>query len=178
MKLKEIYQKEIAKKLQTELCLTNIWQVPHLRCVKVNLGIGSLMKESKDYSGLEKNLALITGQKPALRRAHKSISNFKLRKGMPVGLMVTLRGERMFDFVERLIGVVLPRIRDFRGISKRSFDGRGNYSLGMHDQSVFPEINPDEAVKNRGLEITFVTTAQTNEAGEKLLSAFGFPFKK
>ncbi|PIS32207.1 50S ribosomal protein L5, partial [Candidatus Peregrinibacteria bacterium CG08_land_8_20_14_0_20_41_10] len=121
---------------------------------------------------------LITGQKPALRRAHKSISNFKLRKGMPVGLMVTLRGERMFDFVERLIGVVLPRIRDFRGISKRSFDGRGNYSLGIHDQSVFPEINPDEAVKNRGLEITFVTTAQTNEAGEKLLSAFGFPFKK
>lgn len=175
--LKEQYDKEIAPSLQKDLGITNKHAIPALKMVKLNVGIGSIIAGKKDYSEIVENLAAISGQKPIVTKARKSISNFKLREGMPVGATVTLRGKKMYDFMNKLINVTFPRIRDFRGVSVRGFDGRGNYSIGIKENTVFPEINPDNADKIHGLQVTIVTSATNNEDGYKLLKAMGFPFQ-
>jgi len=152
--------------------------VPRLLFVKVNVGIGSLTKNTKDFSDVTNNVALITGQKPVVTKSRLAISNFKLRAGMPVGVTVTLRGEKMYDFLDRLVNIVFPRIRDFRGLSIKSFDGKGNYSVGFKEAIVFPEVNPDDVSHVHGLQVTVATTAHNNEQGIALFRAMGFPFKK
>jgi len=146
--------------------------------IKINVGIGTLAKNTKDFSDVINNIALITGQKPVLTMAKKSISNFKLRVGTPVGVTVTLRGDKMYEFLYRLVHIVLPRVRDFRGLNPKAFDGKGNYSIGFKEALVFPEINPDNVSNVHGIQITIVTTAQDNESGKALLKAIGIPFKK
>lgn len=173
------FKKEILPKLQKELNIKNIHAVPHLVKVKVNVGIGKVVAEgNKDYSSFVNNVASITGQKPIVTKAKKAISNFKVKKGMPVGVVATLRGKRMFDFINKLVNIILPRVRDFRGLPKQSFDGKGNYNVGIREHTVFPEINPDEIVRLHGIEVTIVTTAKNNEEGYALLKALGFPFKQ
>jgi len=178
MELKEKYLKEIAPALQKSLGIKNINAVPKITKVVINVGIGKLLAGGKDYSEVEENVKLISGQKPLIARSTKSISNFKLRENMPVGIFVTLRGQKMYDFVSKFVNVTLPRTRDFRGISAKSFDGKGNYSLAIKEHTVFPEINPDDIVKLHGLQVTFVTSAKTNEEALALLKAMGFPFQE
>jgi large subunit ribosomal protein L5 len=179
MKLKERFENEIAPKLKKELKLKNVHAVPEFNKIVVNAGLGNFYTSgTKDFSEFIDNFKSITGQKPVVTKTKKSISNFKIREDMPNGMMVTLRGERMYDFLEKLIHVVFPRIRDFRGFSPKAFDGRGNYSVGIREHVVFPEINPDDIVKVHGMQICITTTATNDEEGYKLLESVGFPFKK
>ncbi|MDD5467825.1 MAG: 50S ribosomal protein L5 [Anaerolineales bacterium] len=176
--LKNRYQKEIIPALMKSLNLTNVMEVPRLKKVIVNVGVGETRDNPKALDPVVGDLTLITGQKPIITKARKSIANFKLREGQQIGVKVTLRGERMWSFLDRLMNVALPRVRDFRGISSNAFDGRGNYTLGLREQLVFPEIEYDKIDKLRGLEISIVTTARTDEEGRQLLQMLGMPFKK
>ena len=176
--LKEKYKKEIVPKLMEVQGYKNIMEVPKLEKIVVGIGLGEAVSNAKALEGAEKDLPIITGQKPIVTRSKKSIANFKLREGMPIGLKVTLRQEKMFDFLDRLINVVLPRGREFVGVPRNAFDGRGNYTLGLKEQNIFPEIEYDKVDKVRGLEITIVTTARTDEEGRLLLELLGMPFSK
>lgn len=177
MSFKEYINKEINPKLMTELGIKNPMALPKVTKIVVNVGVGEAIVNKKAIEKVVEDVSLITGQKPVVTKARKSVSAFKLRKGLAIGVKVTLRGERMYSFLEKLIKIVLPRIRDFRGISNKNFDGRGNYNLGVSEQILFPEIEYDKIDKIRGLEITIVTNARTNEKGEKLLSLLGMPFR-
>jgi large subunit ribosomal protein L5 len=176
--LREHYQSNVVPALQKEFGYSNMMRVPRLEKVVVNMGVGDAKDDAKLMDAALVDLATITGQKPAVRRAKKSIANFKIREGMPIGCMVTLRGDRMWEFVHRLVHTALPRIRDFQGIPDKSFDGRGNYSVGLREQIIFPEINADNVTKTRGMDITFVTTAETDEEARRLLREIGLPFKR
>jgi large subunit ribosomal protein L5 len=176
--LKERYQSQVVTALREQFGYANSMQVPRLEKVVINMGVGDAKDDAKLVDAAAADLATITGQKPAVRRAKKSIANFKIREGMPIGCMVTLRGDRMWEFVLRLIHTALPRIRDFQGIPEKSFDGRGNYSLGLREQVIFPEINVDKVVKTRGMDITFVTSAGTDDEARALLREIGLPFRK
>jgi large subunit ribosomal protein L5 len=177
-RLKDRYRSELVARLQEDFGFKNVMEVPKPEKVVVNMGVGEAAKDAKLLEGAIKDLTTISGQKPALRRARKSIATFKIREGMPVGASVTIRGDRMWDFLDRILSIVLPRIRDFRGLNPRSFDGRGNYSLGLNEQLVFPEIDYDDIDATRGMDITIVTTARTDEEGRALLTALGFPFRQ
>lgn len=176
-RLKSVYQEKIVPKLMEQFHYTNIHQVPKLVKVTVNRGLGEASQNAKALDSSLKEIATITGQKPVVTRAKKAIAGFKVRKGMPVGIMVTLRSERMYEFLERLINLALPRIRDFRGINPKSFDGRGNYSLGLKEQLIFPEIDYDRIDQIRGMDISIITTAKTDEEGRALLKEMGMPFR-
>ncbi|BFM39804.1 50S ribosomal protein L5 [Synechocystis sp. LKSZ1] len=176
-RLKSLYQATIVPKLKEEFGYTNIHQVPKVVKVTVNRGLGEASQNAKALESSLSELATITGQKPVVTRARKAIAGFKIRQGMPVGVMVTLRSDRMYAFLDRLINLALPRIRDFRGISPNSFDGRGNYSLGIREQLIFPEIDYDTIDQIRGLDVSIITTAQTDEEGRALLKAMGMPFR-
>ncbi len=178
LSLKEQFEKTILLTLQKDLKVGNIWAVPRVKMIQLNVGLGPFIAAKKDYSQVVENLTAITGQKPVVTLARKSISNFKIRENMPVGVTVTLRGKRMYDFLNKLINITFPRIRDFRGISPKGFDGKGNYTVGITETTVFPEINPDNLDRVHGLQITIVTSAKNNDHGMKLLQAFGFPFQK
>lgn len=172
------YNTKIKSYLKKELGAKNIYEVPKLTKIVVNMGIKDALVDKKNIDNAVSILTQITGQKPKINKAKKSISTFKLREGDKIGAMVTLRGKRMYDFYEKLVGIVLPRIRDFRGVSKKSFDGRGNYSLGFSEGIVFPEIDPAKVVKVQGIEVTIVTTAKNDKEAEALLGALGMPFVK
>jgi len=176
-RLKDLYQEQVVPTLQKELGYENIMQVPRLEKVVVNIGMGEALQNAKALDAALQDLSVITGQKPIVTRARRSIAAFKLRTGNPIGVKVTLRGNRMWDFLDRLINIALPRQRDFRGISADAFDGRGNYSLGLREQLVFPEINYDKIDRIRGMEITIVTTAPTDAEGYQLLRHLGMPFR-
>lgn len=176
--LKTRFNKEIAPELKKTLNLKNVMAVPKITKVTLNVGLGTYLKtHNKDYSNVVENLTKISGQKPVLTKAKKAISNFKTRKDEIIGIKVTLRGNRMYDFLNKLINITFPRVRDFRGISPKAFDGKGNYAIGFKEHMVFPEISPDDVMKIHGLEICVSTTAINNEQGFELLKAFGFPFK-
>ena len=174
----KFYEEVVVPKLMKELEIKNIMECPKLEKIIVNMGVGEATQNSKLIDAAMSDLTLITGQKPLLRKAKNSEAGFKLREGMPIGAKVTLRKERMYDFLDRLVNVVLPRVRDFEGVPSNSFDGRGNYSLGLRDQLVFPEIDFDKVEKLLGMSITVVSSAKTDEEGRALLKAFGMPFKK
>lgn len=176
--LKETYLEQVVPALMKELNLTNRFEVPKLEKVVVNVGLGDAIANSKALDAGLQELELMTGQKPIVTRAKKSVAGFKIRTGMPIGAKVTLRGDRMYDFMSKLIGVVIPRIRDFRGLSDRAFDGRGNYNLGLKDQLVFPEIDYDKVSTLRGMNITICTTAPTDVQARAMLKTMGFPFKE
>jgi len=176
--LKERYRQEVVPSLQKEFSYENPMQVPTLHKVVVNIGMGEVIQNSKAMDAAIADLTAITGQRPVITRAKKSVAAFKLREGMPIGCMVTLRGARMYYFLDKLINVALPRIRDFQGISPEAFDGRGNYTLGLREQLVFPEIDYDKIDKVRGMEVSIVTTARTDEEGRHLLKLMGMPFRK
>jgi large subunit ribosomal protein L5 len=173
-----VYRNEIIPGLVKTFSYKNVMQVPKLEKIVVNMGVGAAVADSKVLDEAIKDLETITGQKASVRKAKKAISNFKLREGMNIGAMVTLRKEKMYEFLDRFINVALPRVRDFRGLSDKSFDGRGNYTLGVKEQIIFPEINVDKVTKVLGMDITFVTTAPTDNEAYELLRAFGFPFRK
>ena len=175
--LKEIYKNEIAPKLMKELNLTNVMQVPRLTKITLNMGVGEAIGDKKTLESAVSDMTLISGQKPVITKARKSIAGFKVREGWPIGVKVTLRASRMYDFLERLIGIAIPRIRDFRGISAKQFDGRGNFSMGVSEQIIFPEIDYDKIDKLRGLDIAITTTATSDDEGRALLKAFNFPLK-
>ena len=177
-RLKERYLSEIAPGLREEFRYGNVMQVPGLAKIVVNMGVGEAARDAKLIEGAVRDLSLITGQKPAVARAKKSIAQFKLREGMPIGAHVTLRGTRMWEFADRLLTIALPRIRDFRGLSPRQFDGRGNYTFGLTEQLMFHEIDPDRVDRQRGMDITFVTTATNDDEGRSLLRRLGFPFRE
>jgi large subunit ribosomal protein L5 len=177
-RLQEAYKKQIVPALMKRFGYKNVMQVPHLGKITLNMGVGEAVQDSRILDSALNDLAIIAGQKPAVTAAKKSISNFKLREGMKIGCKVTLRGARMYEFLDRLISLTIPRIRDFRGLSDKSFDGRGNYSMGGREQIIFPEINVDKIEKIRGLNITFVTSTENDEEAYELLKAFGMPFKK
>jgi large subunit ribosomal protein L5 len=177
-RLYERYKKEIVPDLMKRFTYKSVMQVPSLRKIVVNMGVGSAVADPKNLEEAIKDLGTITGQKPSIRTAKKSISNFKLREGMKIGAIVTLRREKMYEFLDRLITIALPRVRDFRGISDKSFDGRGNYTLGIKEQIIFPEINVDRITKVLGMDITFVTSALTDNEAYELLLSFGVPFRK
>jgi large subunit ribosomal protein L5 len=177
-RLKRRYREEIQQRLRDDFGYANVMQVPTLTKVIVNMGVGEAARDSKLIEGAVRDLAVITGQKPSVTRARKSIAQFKLREGMPIGAHVTMRGDRMWEFLDRLLSVALPRIRDFRGLSQRQFDGRGNYTFGLTEQSMFHEINQDRIDRVRGMDITVVTTAHTDDEGRALLRHLGFPFKE
>ena len=177
-RLKARYRNEIRTKLNDEFNYENVMQIPGVTKVVANMGVGEAAREAKLINGALEDLALITGQKPQIRRAKKSIANFKLREGMPIGARVTLRGDRMWEFLDRLLTVALPRIRDFRGLSDQQFDGHGNYTFGLSEQTMFYEIDVDKIDRPRGMDITVVTTATNNEEGRALLRELGFPFKR
>jgi large subunit ribosomal protein L5 len=177
-RLKVRYREEIAPALTEQFSFDNAMQVPRLVKIVVNMGVGQAAKDSKLMDGAVRDLTLITGQKPLVQKARKSIAQFKLREGMPIGAKVTLRGDRMWEFLDRLLTIALPRIRDFRGLEGNQFDGRGNYTFGVSDQSMFHEIDPDTIDRPRGMDITVVTTATTNAEGRALLRHLGFPFKE
>jgi large subunit ribosomal protein L5 len=177
-RLKERYLSEIAPALRDEFKYGNVMQTPGLTKIVVNMGVGEAARDAKLIEGAVRDLSLITGQKPAVARAKKSIAQFKLREGMPIGAHVTLRGTRMWEFADRLLTIALPRIRDFRGLSPRQFDGRGNYTFGLTEQLMFHEIDPDRVDRQRGMDITFVTTATNDEEGRSLLRRLGFPFRE
>jgi large subunit ribosomal protein L5 len=176
-RLKSRYRSEIVPELQKQFSFGNPMEVPGLTKIVVNMGVGQAAKDSKLMDGAVRDLTLITGQKPLVQRARKSIAQFKLREGMPIGAKVTLRGDRMWEFLDRLLSLALPRIRDFRGLSDRQFDGNGNYTFGLTEQSMFHEIDPDSIDRPRGMDITVVTSAANDDEGRALLRALGFPFK-
>jgi large subunit ribosomal protein L5 len=176
--LKERYQNELAPALMKSLNLNNVMEVPRIVKVVVNIGVGEALDNAKALDAAVADMTMVTGQKPIITKASKSIANFKLREGRAIGVKVTLRGERMWAFLDRLINIALPRVRDFRGVSPNSFDGRGNYTLGLREQLVFPEIEYDKIDKIRGLEVIIVTTARTDEQGRQLLQMLGMPFRK
>ena len=177
-RLKTRYREEVAPALQSQFGYANPMQVPGLTKIVVNMGVGMAARDAKLMDGAVRDLTLITGQKPLVQRARKSIAQFKLREGMPIGAKVTLRGDRMWEFLDRLLTLALPRIRDFRGLSDRQFDGKGNYTFGLNEQSMFHEIDPDTIDRQRGMDITIVTTATNDEEGRALLRHLGFPFKE
>ncbi|GAB4170613.1 MAG: 50S ribosomal protein L5 [Geothermobacteraceae bacterium] len=177
-RLKEKYESELVPRLKEELGLKNVMQVPRVEKVVVNMGLGEAIQNIKVLESAVEELERITGQKPVVTKAKKSIAQFKLREGMPIGVMVTLRRDRAYEFLDRLINIALPRVRDFKGVSPRAFDGRGNYTLGIREQIIFPEIDLDKIDKVKGLNITVVTTAQTDEQGRALLRELGMPFRK
>jgi len=177
-RLTEVYKRDVIPALMKKFNYKSVMQVPKIHKIVVNMGVGEAVSDPKILDEAIKELGTITGQKPRVRKAKKAISNFKLRQGVNIGAMVTLRRNRMFEFMDRLINIDLPRVRDFRGLSDKSFDGRGNYTLGIKEQIIFPEINIDRIVKVLGMDITFVTTAETDNEAYELLSAFGFPFRK
>jgi large subunit ribosomal protein L5 len=177
-RLKDLYQKEIVPEMMNRFSYKNKMQVPKIYKIVVNVGVGSAKQEPKHLDNAVSELSMITGQKPVVTRARKSIAGFKLREGMKIGCKVTLRGERMYEFLDRLLSVSLPRIRDFRGLSPRSFDGRGNYNIGITEQLIFPEVDYDKVEAIRGMNITIATTANSDEEAFELLSSFGFPFRK
>ncbi len=176
-RLKTRYREEILPALKDEFGYANVMQVPGLTKIVVNMGVGEAARDSKLIEGAVRDLATITGQKPQVTKARKSIAQFKLREGMPIGAHATLRGDRMWEFLDRLVSTALPRIRDFRGLSPKQFDGNGNYTFGLQEQSVFHEINQDKIDRSRGMDITVVTSATNDDEGRALLKAFGFPFK-
>jgi len=177
-RLKEIYKETVAPALTKEFGYANPMQVPEISKIVVNMGCGEASQNSKLIEGALTDMAAITGQKPVITRSRKSIANFKLRDGMPVGCRVTLRGDQMWEFLDRLVNIALPRIRDFKGVSPKSFDGRGNFTLGIKEQIIFPEIEYDKVDKVRGMDITICTTANTNDEGRALLKQFSMPFRK
>ncbi|MGG4211350.1 50S ribosomal protein L5 [Bacillus safensis] len=177
-RLKEKYVKEITPALVSKFEYTSVMQVPKIEKIVINMGVGDAVQNTKAIDTAVEELTFIAGQKPVVTRAKKSIAGFRLREGMPIGAKVTLRGERMYDFLDKLISVSLPRVRDFRGISKKSFDGRGNYTLGIKEQLIFPEIDYDKVTKVRGMDIVIVTTANTDEEARELLTQVGMPFQK
>jgi large subunit ribosomal protein L5 len=177
-RLKQRYRDEIVAQLREEFGFANVMQVPRLTKIVVNMGVGDAARDSKLMDGAIRDLAAITGQKPQVTKARKSIAQFKLREGMPIGAHVTLRGDRMWEFLDRMLSIALPRIRDFRGLSPRQFDGAGNYTFGLNEQSMFHEIDPDRIDRVRGMDITVVTTAKTDDEGRALLRLLGFPFRE
>ena len=177
MKMKDRYQKEAVPALMKDFGYKNPMQVPRIEKIVVNMGMGEALTNNKLLDGAVEQLGQITGQKPVITKARKSIANFKLREGQSIGVMVTLRKERMFEFMERLVGVALPRVRDFKGVSSKAFDGKGNYTLGIREQIIFPEINYDKIEKVKGMNVTIVTSARTDEEGRALLKYLGMPFR-
>jgi large subunit ribosomal protein L5 len=177
-RLKERYNKEISPALVSKFNYKSVMQVPKIDKIVLNMGVGDAVQNAKALDNAVEELSIITGQKPVVTRAKKSIAGFRLREGMPIGAKVTLRGERMYEFLDKLISVSLPRVRDFRGISKKAFDGRGNYTLGVKEQLIFPEIDYDKVTKVRGMDIVIVTTANTDEEARELLTQIGMPFQK
>lgn len=177
-RLKKLYKDEVAAKLKDELGLQNVMEVPRITKITLNMGVGEALSDKKLMDNAVADLEKLSGQKVIVTKARKSIAGFKVRDGWPIGCKVTLRQERMWDFLDRLVDVAIPRIRDFRGLNPKSFDGRGNYSMGVREQIIFPEINYDKVDKVRGLDITITTTARNNDEGHALLTALGFPFKK
>ncbi len=177
-RLHERYEGEIRDRLRTELGLGNVMQVPRLEKIVINMGVGRATQQQSLLEGAVRDLEAIAGQRPVVTKARRSIAGFKLRQGNSIGCMVTLRGEKMWEFFDRLISLAIPRIRDFRGLSPRSFDGRGNYTFGVTEQLIFPEIDYDKIDSTRGMDITIVTTARNDDEGRALLSAFGFPFRR
>ncbi|MGA8706583.1 MAG: 50S ribosomal protein L5 [Steroidobacteraceae bacterium] len=177
-RLQQYYRDTIVPKLKSELKLSNVMEVPRITKITLNMGVGEAVADRKIVDAAAGDLAKITGQKPQITKAKKAIATFKLREGLPIGCKVTLRGPRMYEFLDRLISVALPRVRDFRGISPRGFDGRGNYSMGVREQIIFPEIQYDQIDQLRGMDITITTTARDNKHGRALLDAFNFPFRK
>ena len=177
-RLKENYENEIKNTMKEKFGYKNVMQIPRLEKIVINMGVGEAKENSKILESAVKDLTTISGQKPVITKAKKSVANFKLREGMPIGCKVTLRGERMYEFADRLVNLALPRVRDFRGVSAESFDGRGNYALGIKEQIIFPEIEYDKVDKVRGMDIIFVTTANTDEEARELLRLFGMPFKR
>jgi large subunit ribosomal protein L5 len=177
-RLKTRYREEIVAGLQGDFNYSNAMQIPRVVKIVVNMGVGDAARDGKLIEGAVRDLATITGQRPEVRRARKSIAQFKLREGMPIGAKVTLRGDRMWEFLDRLLTIALPRIRDFRGLSPKQFDGNGNYTFGLNEQSMFHEIDPDSIDRQRGMDITLVTTATNDEEGRALLRRLGFPFKE
>ena len=177
-RLAEVYRDQIVPKLKADLGVANIMQVPKITKITVNMGVGEAVADRKVMDAAVADLTKITGQKPLVTKSRKAVASFKLRQGLAVGCMVTLRGDRMYEFLDRLINIAMPRIRDFRGVSPRSFDGRGNYSLGVKEQIIFPEIQYDQIDTIRGMDITITTTASDNKQGRALLEAFNFPFRK
>ncbi|MBW1756812.1 MAG: 50S ribosomal protein L5 [Deltaproteobacteria bacterium] len=176
-RLRNKYKDEIVPQLMKDFGFKNIMQVPKLERIVVNMGLGEAVQNAKLIESAAEELKAITGRKPIITRAKKSIASFKLREGMPIGVMVTLRGEQMYDFLDRLVSIALPRTRDFKGISPKAFDGRGNYTLGIREQIVFPEINYDKIDRIKGMNVTLVTTAETDEQGRALLKSLGMPFR-
>jgi len=177
-RLKEKYKKEIIPKMLKERKLGNIMEVPRINKITVNMGIGSAIQNIKELESASRDLAVITGQKPIITKARKSIAGFKIRQGNPIGCMVTLRGNRMYEFLDRLLSVAIPRIRDFRGLSKKSFDGSGNYTIGIKEQLIFPEVDYDSILSVKGMNITITTSTESDDEAMFLLDEFGFPFKK
>ncbi|MFO1401356.1 MAG: 50S ribosomal protein L5 [Steroidobacteraceae bacterium] len=177
-RLQQFYREKVVPQLKSELGLKNVMEVPKIVKVTVNMGVGEAVADRKVVDAAIGDLTKITGQKPVLCKAKKAIASFKVREGLPIGCKVTLRGARMYEFLDRLINVAMPRIRDFRGVSPRAFDGRGNYTLGVKEQIIFPEIQYDQIDQLRGMDITITTTARDNKAGRALLQAFNFPFRK
>jgi len=177
-RLKDLYRSQVVPELAKEFNYKNPMAVPRMEKIVVSMGIGRATQDKKFLELAKKDLMMITGQMPAVCKAKKSVSNFKVRAGAETGLKVTIRGERMYEFIDRLINLAIPRVRDFRGLDPNSFDGRGNYSMGLSEQSVFPEINPGQVEFQQGMNITFVTTAKTDQEARKMLSLFGMPFKK
>lgn len=176
-RLNEVYKKEIAPKLKEELGLANVMEIPKITKITLNMGVGEALGDKKALENAVADMAQIAGQKPIINNARKSIAGFKVREGWPIGCKVTLRGERMYEFLERLISIAIPRIRDFRGISPKSFDGHGNFSMGVSEQIIFPEIDYDKVDTLRGMDITITTSARNNDEGRALLRAFSFPLK-
>ena len=177
-KLHDYYKSSVVAELAKEFSYTSVMQVPRIEKITLNMGVGEAINDKKLLENAAADMAIISGQKPLVTKARKSVAGFKIREGYPIGCKVTLRGERMWDFLERLINIALPRVRDFRGVSAKSFDGRGNYSMGVREQIIFPEIDFDKVDRVRGLDITITTSAGTDEEGRALLAAFNFPFRK
>jgi large subunit ribosomal protein L5 len=177
-RLKQRYRGEIAEAMRAEFGYPNVMRIPTVTKIVVNMGVGEAARDAKLIDGAVRDLSVITGQKPAVARARKSVAQFKLREGMPIGAHVTLRGDRMWEFLDRLLSIALPRIRDFRGLSDRQFDGRGNYTFGLTEQLMFHEINPDQVDRQRGMDVTIVTSATTDAEGRSLLRRLGFPFRE
>ncbi len=177
-RLHQYYLDHIQKPLGEKFGHKNVHAIPRLEKIVINMGVGSAIQDKKHLEDASAALALIAGQKPVITKARKSIANFRLREGMPIGCKVTLRGARMYEFLDRLLTLALPRVRDFRGVNPKAFDGRGNYSLGLTEYLVFPELNPDKFTRSQGLNIVFVTTAENDEEGRELLTMFGMPFRK
>lgn len=177
-RMKDVYKQEVIPKLQEQFSYSSVMAVPKITKITLNMGVGEAAADKKAIEGAVTDLTQISGQKPLVTKARKSVAGFKIREGWPIGAKVTLRGERMYEFLDRLVSMAIPRIRDFRGLSPKSFDGRGNYSMGVKEQIVFPEIDYDKIDKIRGMDITITTTAKTDEEGRALLEAFNFPLKK